>query len=71
MVSIIVHLTIIMYLLKLNFTLKENKIADIKRNSWFLILDSHVKNKTYGNVFSISSLTGKCAAQKLKKLLQF
>ena len=33
---------------------------------WFLILDNHVKNKKYGNFVSISSLTGKCAAQKLK-----
>ena len=31
----------------------------------------HVKNKKYGNLVSISSLTGKCTAQKLKKLLQF
>ena len=29
------------------------------------------KNKKYGNFVSISSLTGKCTAQKLKKLLQF
>ena len=28
--------------------------------------DNHVKNKRYGNFVSISSLTGKCAAQKLK-----
>ena len=34
--------------------------------SWFLIVDNHVKNKKYGNFVSISSLTGKCAAQKLK-----
>ena len=27
----------------------------------------HVKNKKYGNFVSISSLTGKCTAQKLKK----
>ena len=27
----------------------------------------HVKNKKYGNFVSISSLTGKCIAQKLKK----
>ena len=32
------------------------------------IIDNHVKNKKYGNFVSISSLTGKCAAQKLKKL---
>ena len=31
----------------------------------------HVKNKKYGNFVSISSLPGKCTAQKLKKLLQF
>ena len=31
----------------------------------------HVKNKKYGNFVCISSLTGKCTAQKLKKLLQF
>ena len=32
----------------------------------------HVENKKYGNFVSISySLTGKCTAQKLKKLLQF
>ena len=36
-------------------------------NSWFLIIDNHVKNKKYGNFVSISSLTGKCAAEKLKK----
>ena len=36
-------------------------------NSWFLILDNHVKNKKYGNFVSISSLTGKCAAQQIKK----
>ena len=36
---------------------------------WFLIIDNHVKNKKYGNFVSISSLTGKCAAQKLKKNL--
>ena len=35
-----------------------------RRNSWFLILDNHVKNKKYGNFVSISSLTGKCATQK-------
>ena len=35
--------------------------------SWFLIIDNHVKNKKCGNFVSISSLTGKCAAQKLKK----
>ena len=29
------------------------------------------KNKKYGNFVSISSLTGKCTAQKFKKLLQF
>ena len=34
--------------------------------SWFLLLDNHVKNKKYGNFVSISGLTGKCAAQKLK-----
>ena len=28
----------------------------------------HVQNKKYGNFVSISSLTGKCAAQKLKKI---
>ena len=27
----------------------------------------HVQNKKYGNLVSISRLTGKCAAQKLKK----
>ena len=32
----------------------------------FLIIDNHVKNKKYGNFVSISSLTGECAAQKLK-----
>ena len=32
-----------------------------------LIIDNHVKNKKYGNFVSISNLTGKCAAQKLKK----
>ena len=37
----------------------------------FLIIDNHVKNKKYGNFVSISSLTGKCAAQKLKKHMQF
>ena len=31
----------------------------------------HVKNKKYGNFVSISSLTGKCTAQKFKKNLQF
>ena len=31
----------------------------------------HVKHKKYWNFVSISSLTGKCTAQKLKKLLQF
>ena len=36
-----------------------------------MIIDNHVKNKKYGNFVSISSLTGKCAAQKLKKNLQF
>ena len=36
-------------------------------HSRFLIIDNHVKNKQYGNFVSISSLTGKCAAQKLKK----
>ena len=35
--------------------------------SKFLILDSHVKNRKYGNFVSISSLTGECAAQKIKK----
>ena len=30
-----------------------------------------MRNKKYGNSVSISSLTGKCTAQKLKKLLQF
>ena len=30
----------------------------------FVIID--IKNKKYGNFVSISSLTGKCAAQKLK-----
>ena len=34
------------------------------RNSWFLIIDNHVKNKKYRDFVSISSLTGKCAAQK-------
>ena len=38
-----------------------------RRNSQFPIIDNHVKNKKYGNFFSISSLSGKCAAQKLKK----
>ena len=32
----------------------------------FLILDNHVKNKKYGNFVSISSLTGECAAPKIK-----
>ena len=36
------------------------------QNSWFLIIDNHVKNKKYGNFVSISSLTGKCAAEKFK-----
>ena len=36
-----------------------------------IISDMHVQNKKYGNFVSISSLTGKCAAQKLKKLLLF
>ena len=30
------------------------------------LLQYHVKNKKYGNFVSISSLTGKCAAQKFK-----
>ena len=38
-----------------------------KQNSRFLISDMHVQNKKYRNLFSISRLTGKCAAQKLKK----
>ena len=37
--------------------------------SIFFILDMHVQNKKYGNFFFISRLTGKCAAQKLKKKL--
>ena len=37
-------------------------------NSWFLILDNHVKNKKYRKFVSISSLTGKCAAQQFKKI---
>ena len=37
------------------------------RNSRFLISDMHVQNKKYGNFVSISRLTGKCAAQKIKK----
>ena len=32
----------------------------------FLIIDNHVKNRKYGNFVSISSLTGECAADKLK-----
>ena len=36
------------------------------RKSQFLISDMHVQNKKYGNFVSISHLTGKCAAQKLK-----
>ena len=35
-------------------------------DSWFLIMDNHVKNKKYGNFVSISSLTGECAAEKFK-----
>ena len=41
-----------------------------RRNSWFLIIDSHVKNKKYMSFVSISSLTGECAAQKLKKMIK-
>ena len=37
------------------------------QNSWFLISNIHVQNKKYGNFVSISRLTGKCAAQKLKR----
>ena len=33
-----------------------------------LILDNYVKKKKYGNFVSISSLTGKCAAQKIKNV---
>ena len=33
------------------------------RNSRFLISDMHVQHKRYGNFFSISRLTGECAAQ--------
>ena len=36
-------------------------------NLQFLIIDNHVKNKKYGNVVSITSLTCEYAAQKLKK----
>ena len=32
----------------------------------YAYIDNNVKNKKYGNFVSISSLTGKCAAQKLK-----
>ena len=32
---------------------------------------NHVKNKKYWTFVSISSLTGQCASQKIKKLLQF
>ena len=32
---------------------------------------NHVNNKKYGNFVFISSLTGQCAAQKIKKHLQF
>ena len=35
--------------------------------SLFLIIDNHVKNKKYVNFVSVSSLSGKNAAQKLKK----
>ena len=42
---------------------REEEIHD----SFFL--DMHVQNKKYGDIVSISSLTGKCAAQKLKKNL--
>ena len=31
------------------------------------MMDNHVKNKKYGNFVSISSLTGECATEKLKK----
>ena len=33
---------------------------------WFLIIDNHVKNYKYGDFVSTSSLTGECAAEKLK-----
>ena len=46
---------------------REHHVRDpesTRRNSWFLIIDNHVKNKKYMSFVSISSLTGECAAQK-------
>ena len=37
------------------------------RNSRFLISNMHVQHKRYGNFFSISRLTGECAAQNFFK----
>ena len=55
-----------LYALYIFFVININKNIFLRRrNSRFLIiLDNHGKNKKYGNFVSISSLTGKCAAQK-------
>ena len=42
--------------------LVKGKSANVKK-----IQEIVIKNKKYGDFFSIASLTGKCAAQKLKK----
>ena len=39
---------------------------DIETKFLISYLNNHVKNKKYGNFVFISSLTGKCAAQKFK-----
>ena len=52
-----------------NLTVFKGTSPKKRRNSWFLILDKHVKNKKHRN--SISSLTGKCAAQKIKNFCTF
>ena len=38
----------------------------LRRDSWFLIIDNHVKKRKYRNFVSISSLTDEYAAEKLK-----
>ena len=49
-----------------NTAIHSSQFDSVRRNGIYW-RHYQVKNKKYGNFVSISSLTGKCTAQKLKK----
>ena len=53
-----------------NTAIHSSQFDSVRRNG-HLLAALPCQNKKYGNFVSISSLNGKCTAQKLKKLLQF